>query len=60
MMHAYERHAYEMAVYERHAYGDGLLEMHVYKSYHSRKRLLEKPASSIVFLPAVASDKEDP
>jgi hypothetical protein len=37
--HAYERHAYEMAVYERHAYGDSLLEMHVYKSYHSRKRL---------------------
>ena len=49
-----------MAVYERHAYGDGLLEMHVYKSYHSRKRLLEKPASPTVFLPAVTSDKEDP
>ena len=87
-MHAYERHAYEMApvrgtpmkwpvedahlweirlwdglcekhAYERHAYGDGLLEMHVYKSYHSRKRLLEKPASLTVFLPAVTSGKED-
>ena len=40
--------------------GDGLLEMHVYKSYHSRKRLLEKPVSPTVFLPAVASDKENP
>jgi hypothetical protein len=58
--YAYGRYAYGMAVYERHAYGDGLLEMHVYKSYHSRKRLLEKPASLTVFLPAVASDKEDP
>jgi hypothetical protein len=49
-----------MAVYERHVYGDDLLEMHVYKSYHNRKGLLEKPTSFIVFLPAVASDKEDP
>jgi hypothetical protein len=40
--------------------GDGLLEMHVYKDYHSRKRLLEKPAFLTIFLPAVAFDKEDP
>jgi hypothetical protein len=72
-MHAYERHAYEMAPVRgtpmkwpvKDAYlwetrlWDGLLEMHVYKSYHSIKGLLEKPAFPTVFLPAVASGKED-
>jgi hypothetical protein len=54
--HACERRAYEMAAYERHVYRWRCTSV---KIIIVEKRLLGKPASPIVFLPAVASDKED-
>jgi hypothetical protein len=71
-MHAYDRYAYEMAPVRgtlmkwpmkdarlgETRLWDGLCEKHAYKSSHSRKRLLGKPASPTVSLLAVASDKD--
>jgi hypothetical protein len=52
-MHTYGRHAYRMVSVRNTFMRDAP------KNYHSRKRLLGKPASPIVFLPVIASDKED-
>jgi hypothetical protein len=57
--HAYERRAYEMAAYERCAYGMVNWGCTSIKMIIVEKGVLGKLASPIVFLPVVASDKED-
>jgi hypothetical protein len=56
--HAYERRAYELAAYERCAYGMVNWRCTSIKMIIVEKGL-GKPASPIVFLPVVASDKEE-
>jgi hypothetical protein len=56
-MHAYERHAYEIVSVRNMPMRN--VPTYFSKNYHSRKRLLGKPASPTIFLPVIASDKED-